>query len=341
MGKSRAPAPDYTPLANASAEAARVMRGLGEQQLDFARQQYDRAAPILDEIAGLQIAAQREQQAQARDYYDYMRDTFRPIERGLAADAARFNTEAYREQLASQAAADAGRAFGVAQQQNARAMGAMGVNPNSGRFATTNQSQANALAAQRAGAMTGARTAADQLGYARRLDAAGLGRGLAGASTAAYGGATGAGSAGGASAQSAGLNYMAGMGQGASTIGSGFQTQVQGLSNILNAQTKMAMNDSGSSFMGDLGGLLGGGAAAYKAFGFSDIQLKENIHKVRVDWRTGLNVYEFNYKGSPTRFEGVIAQEVEKVYPEAVEDTEYGFKKVNYSLLGLEMKELA
>jgi hypothetical protein len=339
MGKNTVEAPDYAPLAQASRESAQIMRGLGEQQLAFAREQYDRSAPILERIANQQMAAQNEQMNQARDYYNYMRDTYRPVERGLVQDAQRFNTEAYRNQLASQAAADAGRAFGIAQQQNQRAMGAMGVNPNSGRFNTSNQAQANALAAQRAAAMTGARTQAEQMGYARRLDAAGLGRGLAGASTAAYGGATGAGSQAGANAQSAGMNYMAGMGQGASTIGSGLNMQMTGLSNILNNQTSAYVN-SNDSFLGDLGGFLGGAASAYTAFGGSDIKIKENIQKVRVDEATGLNIYEFSYKGDPRRFEGVIAQEVEKVYPEAVTDTDLGFKAVNYEMLGLEMKEL-
>ena len=111
MGSKGAPPPDYTPLAKASAEAARIQAGLGREQLAFAREQYDRSAPILEGIANQQMAAQSEQMAQARDYYDYQRDTYRPLERGLVADAERFNTEAYRNQVASQAAADSGRGF--------------------------------------------------------------------------------------------------------------------------------------------------------------------------------------------------------------------------------------
>ena len=135
MGSKGAPPPDYTPLAEASAEAARIQAGLGREQLAFAREQYDRSAPILEGIANQQMAAQSEQMAQARDYYNYQRDTYRPLERGIVADAQRFNTEAYRNQVASQAAADSGVAFGISQQQNQRAMAAMGANPNSGQFA--------------------------------------------------------------------------------------------------------------------------------------------------------------------------------------------------------------
>ena len=75
MGKSNPPPPDYTPVAEASAEAARIQGELGRQQLDFAREQYDRSAPLLEGLANQQMTAQNEQMAQARDYYNYQRDT--------------------------------------------------------------------------------------------------------------------------------------------------------------------------------------------------------------------------------------------------------------------------
>jgi hypothetical protein len=338
MGKKSNPAPpDYTPVANASKEAAQIMAGLGREQLDFAREQYDRSAPLLQSIANQQIAAQNQQMQQAQDYYDYQQSTFRPLEQQIVADAANFNTEAYRQEMASKAAADAGRAFGISQQQNQRAMASMGVNPNSGRFAGMQNATGLQQAAMRANAQTAARSQAEQMGYARQLDAAGLGRGLAGASAAAYGGATAAGSAAGQSAQSAGQNYMGNMALGASTIQGGLNTQMQGLSSVLNAQTNAYVN-SNDSFLGDLGGLLGGGAAAYTAF--SDVRLKENLELVRVDQRTGLNIYHFNYIGNDTRMEGVMAQEVEMVYPDAVVTDDEGFMSVRYDLLGIEMKEV-
>ena len=135
MGSKGAPPPDYAPLERASKEAAEIQAGLGREQLAFAREQYDRSAPILEGIANQQMAAQNEQMDQARDYYNYQRDTFRPVERGLVADAQRFNTEDYRNQMASKASADAGLAFSQNQRMNQRAMASMGVNPNSGRFA--------------------------------------------------------------------------------------------------------------------------------------------------------------------------------------------------------------
>jgi len=339
-GKNNVAAPDYGPLAQASKESAEIMAGLGRDQLNFAREQYESVKPLMDRIANAQIAAQEEQMGMAREAFDYQQEVFRPLERSIVADAENFNTAEYREQLASQAAADAGLAFAQTQKANQRAMASMGVNPNSGRFQGLASQSNLGLAAQRAGTMNATRRQAEQMGYARKLDAAGLGRGLSGASLGAYGGATAAGSAAGASAQSAGAAYMAGMGQGASTIGSGLNMQMSGLSNILNNQTTAYIN-SNDSMLGDLGGFLGGAASVMKAWP-SDRRIKENIEEVGVDQRTALTLYEFNYKGDETRrFRGVMADEVELVYPDAVEDTDLGFKAVRYDLLGIEFKEVA
>ena len=83
MGKNTVEAPDYAPLTEASQEAARIQAELGREQLDFAKQQYARSAPILEGIARQQMAAQAEQMAQARDYYNYQRDTYRPLEKSI------------------------------------------------------------------------------------------------------------------------------------------------------------------------------------------------------------------------------------------------------------------
>ena len=340
MGGKSAPAPDYAPMAAASKEAAQIMGGLGRQQLGFAQQQYAELAPILRGIASTQQQAQQEQMRQARDYYDYMQSTYRPVERGLVAEAQKFDTEAYREQLAAKAAADAGRAFSATQQAQQRAMGAMGVNPASGRFASM-QNQANlGLAAQRAAAMTGTRQQAQQLGYARKLDVTGLGRNLPGASTAAYGSATGAGTAAGQSYMAPGGQYMTGMQQGAGTIGQGLQMQNQGLGQILGAQGQAY---SASMSAGDpFAQIVGTGLGAWAGGGFkSDIRVKENIERVGTHFRTQLPIYEFNYIHEPTkRYRGVMAQDVEKVFPDAVIELHDGIKAVNYDMLGIEMEEV-
>ena len=339
MGKKSSPAPDYTPLANASKEAAEIMRGLGEKQLAFSEKMYNENSPLLKDIATKQGAMMDQQMAQGKDYYDYLKDTYRPVEKGIVADALSFDTDAYRNSLATKAAADSGVAFNRTRQANERAMASMGVNPNSARFQGIGSQAALMQSANRAGAMTGARERAQQTGYARKLDAAGLGRNLSGASTAAYGSAANAGNSAGANYQSAGLNYMSGMNQGAATIGSGQNMQLSGLGNVLNSQTQMAMSGNENSVLGDLGGLMGGAASMSNAGMFSDVRLKENIKSVGRDKHTGLNLYEFNYKWDARTYRGVMAQEVMEKYPEVVGEAE-GYMTVNYGALGIEMKEV-
>lgn len=265
MGGKSQPAPDYSAMAAASEKAAATAERLGNAQLAFSREQYERMLPIAEKVANTQIAAQEQQMQQGKEYYDYFKNTYQPLEKGLVADATNFNTEGYREGLARDAAAAAGRAFGINEQAAARASAARGVNPNSGAALAMQNQNMLGLSAGRAQAMTGARQQAEQMGWARRLDAAGLGRGLSGASSAAYSGATGAGSAGVGTAMAPGSQYSADMARGTGTIMQGQGYAMQGAGNILNAQT--SAYNTGIQAEGQMyGALLGAGATLGGAY---------------------------------------------------------------------------
>jgi hypothetical protein len=254
-------------LADQADRSAQLSYDLGQQQLAFSQRQYDEMAPMARRVAEQQIEAQDEQMRQARDYYDYQTGTFRPLEQGLVRRAQEFDTAGYREQLAAQAAADAASAFGNTQAQTSRGLARMGVAPGSGAAMAQMNQNALAGASMRAGAMTGTRQQAEQLGYARMLDAAGLGRNLAGASTAAYQSATGAGSAGVTSAMAPGSQYTRDMGSAANTIltGSG---QALGAYGQLYGGANTAAIGAQNNYMGALGGLVGiGGNVAAAKFG--------------------------------------------------------------------------
>lgn len=341
MGGKSAPAPDYSQLAAVSREAVAAGERIGNRQLDFSERQYNELSPIFQEIAAGQIAAQDEQLTQARDYYQYMQETFRPIERGIVADAQAFSTESYRERMAGEAAATAGRAFTNLQRSASRADAARGLNPNSPAARALRQQANVTQAASRSQQMTGARDRAEQLGYARQLDAAGLGRGLAGASAGAYSGSVGAGSAGVNTSMAAGNQYMAGMSQGAGTMMSGYGLGVQGYGGIVDSQTSIynnAMNAQGEM----LGSIVGAGASLGAAYLGSDRRLKEDIKFLHEDMNSGLNVYEFSYIGEPNRrFIGVMADEVEEVFPEAVIYGADGYASVDYAAIGMRMIEVS
>jgi hypothetical protein len=74
--------------------------------------------------------------------------------------------------------------------------------------------------------------------------------------------------------------------------------------------------------------------------GWSDRRLKENIEKVGIDEPTGLPRYEFNYIGQTKRYCGLMADDVEKLYPEAVSYDNDNFAMVDYRYLGTTMEEI-
>jgi hypothetical protein len=85
----------------------------------------------------------------------------------------------------------------------------------------------------------------------------------------------------------------------------------------------------------DLARLAGGAGAAMTAF--SDSRVKENIRLVGKE--KGFNIYEFKYKGLEGRYKGVMAQEVEKIRPDAVTEVN-GIKAVFYDKIGLKMEAI-
>jgi hypothetical protein len=99
----------------------------------------------------------------------------------------------------------------------------------------------------------------------------------------------------------------------------------------------MARGDGQQQMYGDLvGSGVQIGTAALKA---SDIRFKENIVEVGVS-KEGIPVVEFNYNNIPDkRYRGVIAQDVEKVKPEAVKEKD-GYKYVDYNQLSVRFEEV-
>ena len=166
------------------------------------------------------------------------------------------------------------------------------------------------------------------LAWASKLmDVTGLGRGLAGASTAAYQGATGAGTAGMNTSMAPGAQFQQGLSNASQTYGNVLTNQTSQYNTGVNAQGEVT------------GALLGAGVTA--GFKYSDRRLKENIELVGRDERTMLSLYEFEYKnGSGKRYLGVMADDVKKRFPEMVYAMPDGYDAVDYAGLGIEMLEV-
>lgn len=72
-------------------------------------------------------------------------------------------------------------------------------------------------------------------------------------------------------------------------------------------------------------------------YGMSDQRLKENFEYIGDE--NGHRVYKFNYKGTPAKYIGVIAQEVQKKNPEAVTMIN-GHLAVNYKQIGVTFRRV-
>lgn len=121
-------------------------------------------------------------------------------------------------------------------------------------------------------------------------------------------------------------NYLSNLG-GLANIG-------QGAGQILANAGSGSSDSMRPSGAGIAGKLLGAGLSL-----FSDRRLKQDIVEVGT-YPNGLPMYEFSYKGQSDRWRGTMADDVEKVYPEAVFTTPDGFKAVAYSMIGIRMERV-
>lgn len=110
--------------------------------------------------------------------------------------------------------------------------------------------------------------------------------------------------------------------------------------NIANQQAKAGVTAAQWGAAGAaIGGIAGGVGSFFKP---SDIDLKTNI-KFENKIINNLPIYSYEYKNSKYgvgRFEGVMAQDVEKTYPEAVGISPEGYKMVDYSKIGIEFRRV-
>lgn len=101
-------------------------------------------------------------------------------------------------------------------------------------------------------------------------------------------------------------------------------TDVAGITNAAHAQNMQAYQQNQSA----LGGLFSAGASLIPLL--SDRSMKTDIQRVGTAFN-GLPIYVYRYAGGDAFHLGFMADEVEKVHPEAVETSPDGLKRVFYS----------
>lgn len=106
------------------------------------------------------------------------------------------------------------------------------------------------------------------------------------------------------------------------------------------ASDSAAKSAKQGGFLGALGTAVKVGAGLFSLF--SDEEAKTDITLIGPSHIPGVNRYLFRYKGDKTIYEGVIAQEVVKARPDAVDfDEASGLYRVDYDVLGLPFREVA
>lgn len=252
----------------AQKEIAAKQFSLQQEALSYFKDRQTKLDATSDEVTKRQLAMAEETQAQGRDWYNYQKDVFRPVEQSLVTEAMRESTPDYYEQYAQRAVAAAAAAGKNAQTQAEQDMASMGINPNSGAWAAQKRGLQLQTAAQLGAVANDSRDKAESLSWAKRADVAGIGKGLVGAGNASYGLASGANS----SAVSAGNDT-------ARTAGSNLGTPTQygglavsGANNVTGAyndiyKTQMSANN-GSGLAGALGNMAGqwAGSASGSAY---------------------------------------------------------------------------
>lgn len=181
MGKQSAPPPpDYTPIANAEMASSERQARLGEEQLQWAKDQYNSTKATADQVVAHNLSAQDQQQAFANEQQQRYINEYQPQEDQLVADADTYATPARRD-LNMGAAQGAVAQDMDAQRINAQKdLEAFGINPGSTRYAALDVGSRAQEGAAEAAAGTQASLMTDATGRALRSEAINVGRGYPG-----------------------------------------------------------------------------------------------------------------------------------------------------------------
>lgn len=136
------------------------------------------------------------------------------------------------------------------------------------------------------------------------------------------------------------LSYQAGMqqlGMGLGAIGSATPQMINPDTGVnIGAQQRAnqtAAAGAGASAKASWGSGLLGGLGAIGGAIFSDVRLKTDISPTGETTGSGIPIYTYRYHGGKATYRGVMAQDVERIKPDAVVHHESGYMAVDYSKL--------
>lgn len=144
--------------------------------------QADRAADNQESAIAAQNAIAEREVVMAEDQYQYYKDTYRPLEEEIVANAGL--TRAEQQEMVASAGLTTQTAFDSAEAQRNRSVQRMGINPNSGAYASNTRKSAISKAVAKANSQNTARATAEQMDFSQKSAAVGMGKGLPGSAGA-------------------------------------------------------------------------------------------------------------------------------------------------------------
>lgn len=251
-------APDVSSQAAASEKVGMEQVALGREQLDWAKTLGEEQLGLAREVLGAQTDIMRENQTLAVEDRNRYRSNFGALEDQVAQEAKDYASPDRVEREVGKATADVISAYDKVKASTLRQQTSFGIDPTSGaamgnlRIMDINQAK------DLAGAATKARSQVEDMGWAKKLDAVSIGKGLPAQASTSYGIAVNAGNS-----AVGNLNNTAGaVGNNMGAAQNWYQGGAQAIgqsANILNANYQNEVAASNAN-MGFLGGALGTGA---------------------------------------------------------------------------------
>lgn len=271
-----APAPDYTPIGDANKEAAALSAQISREQLDWAKEQYNRDSAVTDKVLDSMLATQESESAAAAADRARYQTKFQPVEDSLLAEASNYANPERVELESGRAGATVAASFDAQRKAAQANLESYGIDPSQTRASALDANTRIAQAAATAGAQNQSRLNTEATGRALRSEAINIGKGYPGQIASAYGTANNAGT-------SAVNSTLATTASGANTMGTAnqwAQTQNQTLGNwgsnvssqVASAnQAATAQQGQKQSMFGTIAGLAVRGVAAYATGGASEL----------------------------------------------------------------------
>ena len=258
------PPPDYSSVAEASEEVARIAQETAREQLDWAKEQYTKNNVLLNKVLDVQLPAMQKR------FDDYQADRaryeelYQPLEDQLIEEAKTYDSPERREEEAAKAIAETAASFDAQRQNAMRNLEGYGIDPSQTRSQGLDKDVRIAQATASAQAGAAGRDRVEDVGRALRGEAINIGKGYPGQIAQSVGQAVTSGQAALSGAQQntqvasgAMTAPSAYMGVGNQAISTWGNTLNQGYQNQLDAY------NAGGGVMQALGWLVGQLGGAY------------------------------------------------------------------------------